>query len=147
MKIQRTILLSALALFFIAFTSSCKKDSESKSDLTSGIVGHYTNTSDNTDITVNKIDATHVSIALSSGTGSGHYTMSFTSVTMNSATAFTLNATSDNNYYYDETWTGTGTYSGNNISLFMSIHAVPTAAGLAVGDTEYTDPQTVSASK
>ncbi len=132
----------------ILLLPSCKKDGTNDGDLTTSIVGHYTNSSTNTDIVVNKIDNSKVSITLSSGSGSGAYDVAFSSVTMNSATAFTLNTVTQNGAVCigTETFSGTGTHSGNNISLFMTVVGT-NPSGPTPYDCSGTDTRNVSATK
>jgi hypothetical protein len=113
---------ATIILFFAITLSivSCKKSTD-KNDLTTDIVGRYTNASESTEITVNKVSNTSVSISLTTGTGSGRFTVAFTNTTMNSTTSFTLNTVDRNSALCDgtESITGTGTSTGNNISLFI----------------------------
>lgn len=142
----KTILLSICTM--ILLLPSCKKDGTSNGDLTTSIVGHYTNSSTNTDIVVNKIDNSKVSITLTSGSGSGSYDVAFSSVTMNSANAFTLNSVTEDGdgCIGKETFTGTGTHSGNNISLFMTVVGT-NPSGPTPYDCSGTDTRNVSATK
>lgn len=140
---MKNISLIACALF--VFVSACKK-ADDGTDLTASITGHYTNSAQNTDIVVNKVDDTHISITLSTGSGSGSYSVAFPSATMTSANAFTLNTVTQNgaSCIGEETYSGTGTHTGNNISLFMTI--VGTGTGTPY-DCTGTTTDNVSASK
>ncbi|MDZ4844819.1 MAG: hypothetical protein SH857_04635 [Chitinophagales bacterium] len=116
--------LSLLVATFMFNACDKEEDGDNNgTDLTTSIVGHYTHSSNNTDIVVNKVDNTTVSITLDTGSGSGAYDVAFSSATMNSANAFTLNTVTQNGAVCsgDETFSGTGTHSGNNISLFMTV--------------------------
>lgn len=115
---QFTFLLCAALLSF----SSCKKDDSTSGDLTTDVVGHYTNSSDNTDIVVNKIDDSSISITMSTGSGSGSYNMAWPKATMTSKTAFTMEEVEGNTGCQGtEKFSGTGTASNGNISLFITI--------------------------
>jgi hypothetical protein len=142
----KTLLLFIFAS--ILLLPSCKKDGTDGGDLTSSIVGQYTNSSTNTTIVVNKIDDTKVSITLNTGSGSGTYDVAFTSVTMNSETSFTLNTVTQDGAVCigKETFSGTGTHSGNNISLFMTVVGT-NPSGITPYDCSGTDTRNVSASK
>lgn len=132
----------------ILLLPSCKKDGTSNGDLTTSIVGHYTNSSTSTDIVVNKIDNNKVSITLSTGSGSDAYDVAFSSVTMNSATAFTLNTVTQDGAVCNgkETFSGNGTHTGNNISLFMTVVGT-NPSGPSPYDCSGTDTRNVSATK
>lgn len=117
------ILTFVLVLFFV---TSCKKDSnDDKNDLTTNILGKYTNPNDyDLEIVVNKIDNSTVSMTIKNG----YFDYAFTNVKMNSATSFTLTPYSFNSgcfisssQHVDATTTvsGTGTASNNNISVFI----------------------------
>jgi hypothetical protein len=132
---KRQILFTCILSAFIGsvFFSSCNKEDKKNNDLTSEVVGRYTNPNDyNLEIIVNKINNSTVSITVQNS----HHSDAFTNVTMNSANAFTLNSfkgvgwcsepfQSDeflNSFYEAATVTtsGTGTASNNNISLFIN---------------------------
>ena len=141
MKTKFYALLLAASLLSIA---SCKKDSDADGDLTADVVGHYTNTSDNTEIFVNKIDDNTVSITMSTGSGSGSYNIAWPSATMKSKNSFTMDAVEGNTGCQGtEMFSGTGTYSNNNISLFITIDG--TGTGTPYDCTDGSD--NVSASK
>ncbi len=145
MKNQLFLLTLCLALFG---ASSCSEDDDTDgSDLTTGIVGSYTNTATNTNIVVNKVDDTTVSISLTTGSGSGEYDIAFASTTMNTETSFTLNTVVEQQTGCNgiHTWDGTGTYSSGNISLFMTRVASSTSGG--IGACEGSQNFNVSASK
>lgn len=132
-----------LTLCFVLFgVSACNSDDNNGDDLTTDIIGHYTNAGTNTDIVVNKVDDTTVSIALSTGSGSGAYSVAFPDVDMTSATAFTLNPVTVNHVACGGTGTysGSGTASNGNISLFMT-------EVLSGGGCDGTNTRNVSASK
>lgn len=114
-----------LAAVILCTLTQCKPEATAGDGWAGGIEGHYTN-SQGEEVTVNRIDDTHVSI-------SAYHAfsilgpMGFTNVTMNSANSFTLNSISPytgcpNNVVVS----GTGTASNNNISLFMQATATPT---------------------
>ena len=139
-----TFLLSLCTLMFLL--TSCGEE-ENDNDLTTSIIGHYTNLSENTDIVVNKVDDTTVSISLSSGSGSGAYSIAFPTVTMNSETTFTLNEiTASGSCVGIYMYSGTGTHSGNNISLFLT-RVGSNPDGTTIYDCEGTYTFNESASK
>ena len=120
MKIVKPLLL--LLAVTMLFTACDKEDDANSGDLTTSILVHYIKTAECTDITVNKIDDTHVSIQLETHCSSSTYSVAFTNVTMNTATSFTLNSVIGDDYCGpDQTYSGTGTHSGDNISLFITI--------------------------
>lgn len=131
MKTTKTLLM--LLAVSLSFTACNKDDDNDSGDLTTGIVGHYVNAADNTDITVNKIDDTHVSIQFSTGNGSTNYSSAFANVLMNSATSFTL-GTATGTDGCGRILTGTGTYSNNNISMFLTKDDPTNGVG-SCGDT------------
>jgi len=137
MKNQFFLLTICFALFGL---SACDKEDTNGDDLTTDIIGHYTNAGTNTDIVVNKVDDTTVSIALTTGSGSGYLSVAFPDVDMTSATAFTLNTVTGSDCGGTATYSGTGTSSNGNISLFITI--VNTGGGC---DGTFT--RSVSASK
>lgn len=114
------------AIFGLFLTASCKKDTKeevSKNDLTTNIVGKYTNKDDyNLTIIVNKIDNSTVSITIHNG----YFDYAFSNVKMNSSTSFTLNEYSVSSWCTnvdDDTNiknSGTGTASNDNISVFVT---------------------------
>jgi len=116
-------LKTTLVLLVLAFTlTQCKKD------ITSGIIGKYTNGqtgNDRVDIVVNKVDESTVSITVEDNYG----THSFASTKMNSATSFTLNSYSDKDGGYDYTYSGSGTYSAGNISVTIKTERVDDFTG------------------
>ena len=137
----------AIIILFFALTLSvisCKKTTD-KNDLTTGIVGRYTNTTESTEIIVNKVSNTSVSISITTGSGSGQYSVAFPTATMNSSTSFTLNPVTQDGTYCSgtEKFSGTGTYTNNNISLFLTVDGVGTGTYNPCGD--WTD--NISASK
>jgi len=140
MKIKTILFLVLVACSL----TQCKKENNSN-DLTTGIVGNYTNAAEATNIVVNKVDNSTVSITLVTGTGSGKYDVGFPNVTMNSASSFTLNAvTQDGGTCIGiETFSGTGTTSNNNISLFITVTG--TGTGTPYDCSNWTD--NVSATK
>jgi len=83
----------------------------------------YENTE--TEITINKVDDSTVSLALKHGT-SCKYDIGFSSVKMNSASSFTLNEV---NFikFCNKKISGTGTYTNNNISIFAVVVSDNTA--------------------
>jgi len=112
MKLKYLLTLTTALMLF----GSCNKNNSN--DLTSSIVGTYTNAATSTLITVNKIDYNTVSISLKHDP-SCEYTVGFTSVKMNTKNSFTLNdVTRPSSGCGNESYTGTGTHSGNNISIF-----------------------------
>jgi hypothetical protein len=139
---MRTPLLITITLLLFTF-SSCKKSS----DLTTQVVGKYTKGSGSglVDITVNKVDDKTVTIAVDEAAG-GEY--AFTSVKMNSETSFNLNSITISGRHCDgqETISGTGTVSGNNISLFYT-NVVTGVSGSPYSCTAGTFQETISASK
>jgi len=131
MKPYLLLILSALILSF----AQCKEeDDDSNDDLTVNVVGHYTNTADDADITVNKINNTTVSITIDSD----YWDFAFTEATMTSATAFTLTSYSrtDDGCEGTETISGTGTASNNNISFFINIDASNVGVVYPCSDTD-----------
>ena len=65
----------AIIILFFALTLSvisCKKTTD-KNDLTTGIVGLYTNTTESTEIIVNKVSNTSVSISIMDFNGLYNY--------------------------------------------------------------------------
>lgn len=126
MKKQFFSLLVFSATLGLFFTSSCKKENgDSKNDLTTSVVGRYTNPNDyDLEIIVNKIDNSTVSITLQNG----YFDYAFTNVKMNSTNSFTMTPysrdgecwDSQSNYFpATETVSGSGTSSNNNISMFI----------------------------
>lgn len=95
----------------LIFFSSCKKENDKDNDLTTDIVGKYTN--GNTTITVNKVDNSTVAIALEDG----YIAPTFASTKMNSKTSFTLNDVTQNDGVTKREFSGSGTYSSNNIII------------------------------
>jgi hypothetical protein len=112
-----------LLLVFTITLGIASCNTEDSDDWAGAIAGLYTNTASNTEITVNKIDDKTVSIAIVTGSGSGALSVAFSSVTLNSETAFTLNEVSQNGAVCNgtETFNGTGTASNGNISVFMTV--------------------------
>ena len=145
---KNNFLLIGLFAVGSLFLNSCNQDDDDDGDLTTNIVGHYTNATTSTDIVVNKINESTVSIALTTGTGSGQYNVAFSSVTMNSETAFTLNSVTQDGAACigEETFTGTGTHSENNISLFLTVVG-SNPDGPTPYDCDGTNTRNVSASK
>lgn len=124
MKTKFYALLLAVSVLSIA---SCKKDSDATGDLTSEIVGHYTNASDNTEIFVNKIDDNSVSVTMSTGSGSGSYDIAWPKAKMNSKTSFTTDSVEHmiSSCTGTKYATATATASNNNISLFIHWDGTP----------------------
>ena len=141
MKSLSTYMVALCAL--VCFTN-CGEDDEDggDTDLTTNAVGVFTEVSGNAVITVNKVDNNTVSIIVDDS----NWDFAFTDVTMNSATAFTLNTYTRNGDGCDgtETISGTGTASNNNISLFIAIDAV---GGTGFAGPCNDDTYNVSASK
>lgn len=138
-------LFNIFFLFAIAAAVTSCEEEEAVENWAEGIAGLYTSTATNTSITVNRIDDKTVSIDLTTGSGSGSYAVAFSSVTMTSETAFTLNEVSQDGAVCigTETFTGTGTASNGNISLFLTVVGTSTSLGYPC---EGTDTRSVSAS-
>jgi hypothetical protein len=134
-------LLLALSVVAVLF-SGCKKEDN---DLTKNVVGHFTNSTTSTDVVVNKVDNNTVSLTLTTGSGSGEYTIGFPTAKMSSANAFTLDPVTQTGNGCDGTqkWSGTGTASNNNIALFISVDG--TGTGSPYDCDDWTD--NVAASK
>lgn len=141
---NKSILFLAFIALALFTSSSCKKTTDSN-DLTTSIIGNYTNAAEATNIVVNKVDNSTVSITLVTGTGSGKYDVAFPNVTMNSANAFNLNSVTQNGgtCIGTEIFSGTGTTSNNSISLFITV--IGTGTGTPYDCSNWTD--NVSASK
>ncbi len=107
---------------FIFLFSQCKKDSTNSSDLTTDIVGTYSNgytNSSKVNMTIIKVDDNTVSIDIDAyGTGAGLYM----STKMNSKNSFTLNTRTFSDLRpgigdCNIELTGTGVYSNKNITI------------------------------
>jgi hypothetical protein len=110
-----------LAAVILCTLTQCKPEATAGDGWAGGIEGYYVNTIGE-EVTVNRIDDTHVSI---SATTSAWYTLGFSNVTMNSATTFTLNSIQEQACPNNTILSGTGTASNNNITLFMQATATP----------------------
>jgi hypothetical protein len=105
---------TTLLLAFLAFSlTQCKKDSN---DLTTDIVGKYTSGSGSNyrEIIVTKVNDNTISVYIEDSYQSGQ-THSTTS--MNSKTSFTLNKVTETGSGTKYEYTGSGTYSANNIII------------------------------
>ncbi len=112
-------ILVTLSLVLLFSFYACNK-SDGGSDLTTEIVGKYNSSS--VEITVNKVDKSTVSMLVSPISSGCYYNgFAFTNVKMNSASSFTLNETNHDGPSCKKTAKGTGTVSGNNITLFMNL--------------------------
>lgn len=108
MNFKFSFLLVALTLTL----TQCKKEDK---DLTSDIVGKYTNEPYYLKITVNKVDESTVWLSLE-----GYLNLTFSETKMTSKTTFTLNKISQAGYYGGQVeYTGTGTNTGTNISVLI----------------------------
>lgn len=140
MKSTKTLFFIASA-FLLTTVSSCSKE-KSGSDKTTDVVGHYDNNqtgSSHVQITVTKVDDTHIAVAVE--TAYGDFT--FANCTMNNNTAFTLSTTTLGNQgnYGDETstLTGTGSSATNVISLLVHERRVNAQNSVTYeGDDTYT---------
>lgn len=106
-----------LTILLFAFIHSCKKSEDS--DLTKSVTGKYVGS--NVEITVNKIDNSTVSVLVKPKDYCYDKGLGFTNVKMNSETSFTLNEITYNVSSCSKKISGTGTASGNNISVFATI--------------------------
>ena len=145
MKKSKTILLFTTLITLLTLTtiSGCKKDG-SDTDLTTGIVGHYTGGSGSSavDIIVTKIDNNTISITIDAVVDN----VTFASAEMSSSTAFTLNNTSvisGGGTVRMEYTNGSGSYSANNIVVMMHRKSVD----IPSGTTNYEDDRTYTGSK
>ena len=124
MKNQILLLCLCSILFILpACEKDCEKDAD-HDDLTGSIVGLYSDASSNTQIVVNKLNNNTVTIDVSTEDFGLNYEIGFTAVTMNSKTTFTLNEITQDppDECFDvSTYSGSGTHSGNNISLFINV--------------------------
>lgn len=119
MNKTRTLTL-LLAAFLISTLGGCNKDDKNSGDLTSSVVGHYSSGSGSglVDIYVTRINDNTISVALEA-----YDNITFGTSTMTTSSAFTLSTATKP--YYDlggtqtDTYTGTGSQSGNVISLIV----------------------------
>lgn len=140
MKKQAILILACLALAF----TSCKKDSNS-SDLTSDIIGRYTSGSGSgeVEVIVNKVDDNTISVTVGGGSVGAAETTTHATTRMNSKTSFTLNTVTKTEFGYTTTYTGTGSYSSNNIVVVRHEKTIEIATSTVVDE----DDETFTASK
>lgn len=147
MRKNKTVLLctTLVALLAVTTISGCNKDDNNNTDLTTGIVGHYTGGSGSgaVDITVTKIDNNTISITVDPAASN---VVTFATTEMSSTTAFTLNNTTvmtSGGTVRMEYSNGSGSYSANNIVVSYHEKSVDVASG----STNYEDDDTYTATK
>ena len=115
-------LFAFLLCTMVLTISSCVKGSVDE-DLTTVVVGQYTNSDSNTNMIVSKIDNSTVRINMSTGLGSSAYEVSFPNVSMTSATAFKMNAAESDDFECvgSMTVSGTGSVNDSTITLLLTM--------------------------
>lgn len=129
-----------LAAFLITTLGGCKKedDNNNGNDLTTGVVGHYRSGSGSglQNIYVTRINDNTISVVVESAYGN----FLFGNCTMTSATAFTLNTFVDNNAGNNgdqtDTYTGTGSASGDVINILYHQRRTDSGGGLVFEDDD-----------
>jgi len=133
MKIKTTLLLVLIALSL----TQCKKEDSSNDDLTSDIVGKYTNGSGSgyREIIVTKVDNNTISIYIEDSYQSGQ---THAATKMNSKTSFTLNKVNETGSGASYEYTGSGTYSANNIVITRNEKIFDTSNGSLFSEDDVT---------
>ena len=130
MKFKTTLILA-----FLTFSlTQCKKDGN---DLTTDIVGKYTNGSGSSyrEIIVTKVDNNTISIYVEDSYQSGQ---THASTKMNSKTSFTLNKVTETGSGTKYEYTGSGTYSANNIIITRNEKIFDSANNNLISDDNVT---------
>lgn len=136
MKKMKSLALMVSAILIVAITGCKKDDKNSSNDLTTGVVGHYQSGSgsDLENIYVTRINDNTISVVVVTAYG----TYPFGNCTMTSATAFTLNTFVENNVggmgNETDTYTGTGSYSGNVITILYHVRRTNSSGGVVYED-------------
>lgn len=132
---HKLFLLACICMLFV----QCKKDSNgtNSSDLTSEIVGNYTSGSGSgqVDIVVTKINNNTISVTVDPA---ARRTSTHANTTMASATTFTLNPTTETQGDYKFDFTGSGSYSANNIVVVRRETVTEISSGLILEHAEHT---------